>query len=843
MSLENASVRSSVARFTLEELENRTLLASIAVNVDANDTRQTIEGLGAAMQAWSKRKEYQTSAFFDLIANDLGASMVRGGIWPTFEKTNDNADPNTFDWTKFDYNSLAHVMDFFQRMQERGVDKFMTTTWTPPSWMKTSNSHDDGGALRGDMREEYAEYLAAVNIAAKEKWGINLSGMSIQNEPWFVIDYETATYNPWQMRETLRAVMRKFDKEGITSKILLTEDLIKADRFSWFVRQIMNDSETKNFNGAWAGHGYRGSQNYANLRNELKDTNKPLWITEAVGEAPDWNGAMDLAENAYESLNLGNAATWLYWQFSDSDGKFSLMTNGTPNPKYYAAKHFMRYIRPGAVRIGSSSSNGDVSISSYRNPQSGAVTHVVINDGAEAHDINFTIAGSNLPGTYKVYRSSETEKFVRLDDLAGAGSSFSINMPAQSIVTLTTEAEITPKTGKAGSKVSIPKLTDSATATPLHNDAINGFINGLRSKLDAGANVNATASDGWSVLHSAASSPYAAAVDITNELISRGANVNQTTTDGWTPLHAAAANTFPKYGVSRNMASQRAQALITAGAKVNAKDVNGRTPLHYAAMMGQIDERDSRDQIALLVKTLIDNGADVNAKDNAGKTPLDYAKINGYVPIQQAIVDAGGQPGGGGEPPPQAPNFAVKTGDNLVVNGTTLNDVITLVRSGDDLIVSLGDEEMTFNITELDDILVRANTGNDLVDVGDGIFGVNISAAGGADTILGGAGDDTISGAAGNDSLSGRGGNDTINGGAGNDTIRGNSGNDTLVGSDGSDRIYAGDGIDFLHGNSGNDYFYALDLTGDDLLRGGTGWDRAEADNNDDIADIEEMLA
>jgi O-glycosyl hydrolase len=829
----------------VETLENRTLLAAVTVNVDANDVQQTIEGFGAAMQAWSKRPEYRNTAFLDKIVNDLGASMARAAIWPSFEKTNDNNDPNSFNWDNFDYDSLGHVMDFFQRLQERGVDKFMTSTWTPPAWMKTSRAHRDGGTVRGDMRDEFAEYLAAVNIAAKEKWGINLSGMSIQNEPWFVIDYETATYNPWQLRETLRAVMRKFDKEGIDTNLLVTEDLIKADRMGWFMRQIMNDPETRKFKGAIAGHGYRGSQNYANLKNELKGYDKPLWITEAVGEAPTWSGAMDLAENAWESLNLGNASTWLYWQFTDGDGKYSLMVNGNETPKYYAAKHFFRYIRPGAQRIGSSSSNGDVSVSSYKHPTTGAVTHVLINDGDVANNVTINMSGGNLPGTYKVYRSSENEQFVKLADLTGAGSNFSLNMPAQSIVTLTTAAELTPKTGKAGSNIAITKLTDSATTTPLHNDAFNGFINSLKDKIASGANVNAVASDGWSVLHSAVSSPYNT-LEITQYLLGKNASVTQATTDGWTPLHAASANTFMKYGISRNVAGQRVKALIDAGANVNAKDAAGRTPLHYAAMMGQVDELDSRAQIALVAKTLIDNGANVNAKDNTGRTPLDYAKTNGYVPIQQAITAAGGKTGdGSSEPPPgpQNPVFATISGDNLTINGTTGDDEITLVRSGNNLIVSLDDDEMTFNVNSIDDILILARSGNDLIDVGPGIFGTTISGGSGHDTIMGGDGADSISGAAGNDSISGSGSDDTINGGAGNDTIRGNSGNDRLVGSDGLDRIYAGNGADSLYGNSGNDFFFARDLDSNDLLRGGTGFDRGEADDGDDLADIEELLA
>ena len=62
---------------------------------------------------------------------------------------------------------------------------------------------------------------------------------------------------------------------------------------------------------------------------------------------PQFNAMMN-------ALNDANASTYLYWQFSSKAGeeKFSLMSQGQPTPKYYAAKQFYRYIRPGAVRVG-----------------------------------------------------------------------------------------------------------------------------------------------------------------------------------------------------------------------------------------------------------------------------------------------------------------------------------------------------------------------------------------------------------------------------------------------------------------------------------------------------------
>src|SRR5690242_10410071 len=190
-----------------EELEARRLLShSASVTVDNGVGFQTINGLGASIQTNSQPSEYLNSSFYDQVVNDLGATMTRGVIWPTFEKVNDDADPNHFNWSAFDDAAIAPQMEFFKHMKERGSTEFVVSVWTPPYWMKTNRSLKDGGVLRPDMRDEYAEYLAAFVTAAKRDFGIDIAGVSLQNEPLFVEPYESTVYNPSQLRELVRAV-------------------------------------------------------------------------------------------------------------------------------------------------------------------------------------------------------------------------------------------------------------------------------------------------------------------------------------------------------------------------------------------------------------------------------------------------------------------------------------------------------------------------------------------------------------------------------------------------------------------------------------------------------------
>ncbi|MDA9865384.1 BapA prefix-like domain-containing protein [bacterium] len=103
------------------------------------------------------------------------------------------------------------------------------------------------------------------------------------------------------------------------------------------------------------------------------------------------------------------------------------------------------------------------------------------------------------------------------------------------------------------------------------------------------------------------------------------------------------------------------------------------------------------------------------------------------------------------------------------------------------------------------------------------------------DTLDGDIGNDTISGFEGDDVLIGGLGDDIVNGGDNNDDITGNEGQDTLSGDAGDDTISGGDDNDLISGGPGND-----DLSGDagnDTIFGNEGDDVISGGAGDDSID------
>ena len=222
----------------------------------------------------------------------------------------------------------------------------------------------------------------------------------------------------------------------------------------------------------------------------------------------------------------------------------------------------------------------------------------------------------------------------------------------------------------------------------------------------------------------------------------------------------------------------------------------------------------------------------------------------------------------------------------VLIGGTTGNDVASVMQSGDTITVSHeGFGSQQFSISEVEQIrfvglagddrfenqssvrsLIFGQAGNDTLIGGSGadrLIGNNgndvLIANGGDDVIIAGIGDDNVSAGDGNDRVFGVSGTNQIDGGAGNDTIFGGievdiitdpSGANRIAGADGDDQItggvdvdtvFGGGGDDLIFGNAGDDFIYGqadndtlVGNAGEDVLNGNDGDDNISSQFGDD---------
>lgn len=133
--------------------------------------------------------------------------------------------------------------------------------------------------------------------------------------------------------------------------------------------------------------------------------------------------------------------------------------------------------------------------------------------------------------------------------------------------------------------------------------------------IERGARVDARDNEGTTTLMVAAT---VGRLDMVRLLLARGVDPTAKTKNGWTAVHAAAGSMFAAYGPIEKMAPtplrlvQILKVLQEAGANLNAATGEEETPLHVAAHRGYY----------ACLTFLLSRGCDPNAATRTGETPL-----------------------------------------------------------------------------------------------------------------------------------------------------------------------------------------------------------------------------
>jgi ankyrin repeat protein len=160
----------------------------------------------------------------------------------------------------------------------------------------------------------------------------------------------------------------------------------------------------------------------------------------------------------------------------------------------------------------------------------------------------------------------------------------------------------------------------SVLASPVAEAAMKGDLDGVRSLLRDGADVNAAQGDGMTGLHWAALNGD---LPTMNVLIVAGAATEPLTRlGGYTPLHLAS---------SRGHAAVVAR-LLDARSRPTVPTATGVQPIHLAAQAGSAET----------IRLLLDRGADVNALDEThGRTPLVFAASQNRLDAMRFLIEKG----------------------------------------------------------------------------------------------------------------------------------------------------------------------------------------------------------
>jgi hypothetical protein len=112
----------------------------IPIIISADSTYQTIKGFGGfgAKKVWWDNPPYYDQEYLNQVIDTLGCTFIRTQIYWDAEQVNDNADPNSINWTRFNFGTgtdNGKQFDFIRDLGAKGA-KLLATVWTPPIWMK-----------------------------------------------------------------------------------------------------------------------------------------------------------------------------------------------------------------------------------------------------------------------------------------------------------------------------------------------------------------------------------------------------------------------------------------------------------------------------------------------------------------------------------------------------------------------------------------------------------------------------------------------------------------------------------------------------------------------------------
>src|SRR5262249_13432913 len=169
--------------------------------VDESQRYQTIEGFGASFtdsSAYLLNQKVPSSqlrplmlSLFDrqtgigvsFVRNPMGASDLARFVYSYNDLNAGQTDP---DLSSFSIaHDMADIVPLVRMAKQINPQlKIMATPWSPPGWMKTSDSMI-GGSLRSSSYASFAGYFVKY-INAYAAQGIHIDYISLQNEPLFV---------------------------------------------------------------------------------------------------------------------------------------------------------------------------------------------------------------------------------------------------------------------------------------------------------------------------------------------------------------------------------------------------------------------------------------------------------------------------------------------------------------------------------------------------------------------------------------------------------------------------------------------------------------------------------
>src|SRR5579871_355926 len=304
----------------------------------------------------------------------IGASDLNSVVYSYDDLPAGETDPTL---AKFDLGEdRKHVLPILKEILALAPGiKILGSPWSAPAWMKTNNNVR-GGALKEEYYPSYALYLVRY-LEAMQKEGVAIDAITIQNEP---LNSKNTPSMQWQLNQQLvflrDHLYPAFTQAGLKTKVVLFDhNLDRPD----YPLALLSDPVISRFADGSGFHHYGGDMG-AMSQVHMARPDKNIYFTEqmiterpgspTIAIAPAVKRMIvDTTRNRSRNVILWNLA-------ADPENKPHTDNGGCPtcqgaitidkdavslNLAYYTIAHASKFVRPGSVRI-ASTSRGDQTV-------------------------------------------------------------------------------------------------------------------------------------------------------------------------------------------------------------------------------------------------------------------------------------------------------------------------------------------------------------------------------------------------------------------------------------------------------------------------------------------------
>ncbi|MDG4788014.1 glycoside hydrolase family 30 beta sandwich domain-containing protein [Micromonospora sp. WMMD1102] len=437
------------------------------LTVNTASTHQTIDGFGAATPIFGGSgdpwTDSETQTLVGTGPGQLGLSIIRTVVSPVSSEWNLYA------------SSLRTAKSY-------GSDvKILASPWTAPANFKTNNSRINGGKLRTDYYDDYAEHLNGY-VQYMKSQGVAIDVTSVQNEPDWHPDYDSMDWTGTELRNWVRDQGAK-----VRDTRLMVGESLRFNR--GYSDPTLQDATARNNIGYVGGHLY-DAENSGNLSPYplANQYGKHQWMTEwnlhaadgngsniwgNPGNATVWNESLDdIMRTVHRSMESGwSAYVWWYGRrfysfVGDGESQYGT-TKGQVLRRGQAFSQYARYVRPGDRRVAvtKSSRTSGLEVTAYQGR--GKVTLVILNRSNSA--VNNAVVQTPQSISNAEYTVTSQSLGAAAQPVSLGDGQATVNIPARSISTVTVSegpAPTTPPTGQPSTNPTTPPSTTPPSTPP-----------------------------------------------------------------------------------------------------------------------------------------------------------------------------------------------------------------------------------------------------------------------------------------------------------------------------------------------------------------------------------------